>query len=520
MKKLTFFYKIVLSFALILGLMAIVGGVSLYQLNSNNQRIVDFRNERVPGIRYTLEMRGILSELRLQQVQMIASDTPKGRDGHRQELAQAISNFQTAERHYVALNTENSHSDLAKSVVTNFDAFAEANQQVLAALDKEDLQGASQISAANSAKYRTQLMKDLATLVDQEIASGERSSEIAAENYHFALTLLLSLGVLAMLASVVIATLLTRNLSRQLGGEPAYAVGIMKRIAEGDLTVAIALKSGDEGSLLASLNGMKEKLKNTINNIMQGSNSISQASSEIAQGNTNLAQRTEEQAASLLETSTNMSRITQTVSENADNSRMASDLAKQTSHAAEDSTHIVESMIHQIQNISNSSKEIVNIIGVIESIAFQTNLLALNAGVEAARAGTQGKGFTVVANEVRVLAKKTADAAQDIKKLIDDTVDKIHQGSVHASEASKAMLDIKSSVNQVTSIVGEISLASDEQNSGIGEIGKAIEQMDLVTQQNSALVEQVAVAAQSLSEQAVSLHDEVRFFRLHPGQDY
>lgn len=520
MKKLTFFYKIVLSFSLILVLMAVVGAVSVYQLNSNNQRIVDFRNERVPGIRYTLQMRGILSELRLQQVQMIASKTLKERNGHREELAQAINNFLTAERSYIALKTDISKSALAKNVVNNFSAFADANQLVLAALDKEDIAGASQISGQNSAKYRTQLMKDLAQLVFQEIATGERSSEQAAESYSFAVKMLLALGALALLVSGVIATILTRNLSTQLGGEPAYAMGIMRRIADGDLTVPITLKAKDSTSLLASLDTMKEKLKLTISNIMVGSNSISQASTEIAQGNTNLAQRTEEQAASLLETSTNMTRITQTVKENTDNAKTASQLAQRTSDASVESSHIVENMIGQIQNISNSSKEIVNIIAVIESIAFQTNLLALNAGVEAARAGTQGKGFTVVANEVRVLAKKTADAAQDIKKLIDDTVDKINQGSLQAAQASKAMEDIKTSVNRVTAIVGDISLASDEQNTGISEIGRAVEQMDLVTQQNSALVEQVAVAAQSLSEQADSLHEEVRFFRLDTAQDY
>jgi methyl-accepting chemotaxis protein len=319
--------------------------------------------------------------------------------------------------------------------------------------------------------------------------------------------------LLALIATGFIALVISRSLSRQLGGEPSYAVEIMKEIASGNLKADVKLKDNDTQSLLATIKFMNGKLADIIDGIIHGSEAISLAASEISQGNNDLSQRTEEQAASLVQTSSNMQQITENVKSNADNARRASELARETSQTAVKGGKEVDDMLKRMHEISDSSQKIVDIISVIEGIAFQTNILALNAAVEAARAGEQGKGFAVVAGEVRTLAQKSANAAKEIKQLIEGTVHKITDGSRYA-DTSRAMEQIVTSVNKVTDIVAEISAASTEQHQGIREISVAIDQMDQVTQQNATLVEQAAVAAHSMSEQSEQLRNSVRFFQL------
>jgi methyl-accepting chemotaxis protein len=501
------------AFARVLYLMLVLAATSAWQLKNINQQIEDYRAYRLPGVQYPLVMRGTLAELRLQQVQYIASPQGAPRDGHRVEIMQAVANFKAAEHAYQNLNSGGSQSALFKQIVDNFQRFSLANDQVIEAMDRNDVAQATQISGDNSRKYRTQLMADLATLVKDEVSNSEHAAAQARSHYHSASVLFLVLVVFALLLSVAMALLLARNLNRQLGGEPAYAAAIMQEIAAGNLATEIVLRPGDSGSLLASLSRMNQQLNQTIHQIMNGSESINHAASEIAQGNIDLSQRTEEQAASLVQTSANMQNLTTTVSQNAENAREASQLAHATSETASQGGSIVSGMQLHMRDVSGSSKEIINIISVIEGIAFQTNLLALNAAVEAARAGTQGKGFAVVASEVRVLAQKSGQAAKEIKNLIHGTVSKIAEGSQQADRASQAMNDIVNSVNKVAGIVSEISTASTEQHTGIHEVGIAVDQMDRVTPQNAARVEQAAAAAQSLTEQSVELRNAVRFFR-------
>ena len=501
------------AFALVMALMLTLAAMSAWLLNSSNQQIENYRAYRLPGVQYPLVMRGTLAELRLQQVQYIASPQGAPRDGHRVEIQQAINTFKTAENAYQKLNSGGSKSDLFKQIVRNFVQFSLANDEVIAAVERNDIAQATQISGDNSRKYRTQLMADLAKLVSDELANSEKAAAQTHSSYRSASVMFLVLVAVAFIISLLMALLLARNLIAQLGGEPAYAASIMHEISAGNLAAKIALKPGDESSLLASLNGMNVQLNKTIHQIMQGSESINHAASEIEQGNVDLSQRTEEQAASLVQTSSNMQNLTATVSQNAENARQASQLAHETSKTASQGGAIVSGMQAHMRDVSGSSSEIINIISVIEGIAFQTNLLALNAAVEAARAGTQGKGFAVVASEVRVLAQKSGQAAKEIKDLIQDTVSKISEGSDQADRASKAMSEIVISVNKVAEIVSEISTASSEQHSGIHEVGIAVGQMDQVTQQNAALVEQAAAAAQSLTEQSVELRNAVRFFR-------
>jgi methyl-accepting chemotaxis protein len=511
--------KLAVSFSLILALMVALGAISAWQLHSNNQQIEGYRTVRMPGVQYPLVMRGTLAELRLQQVQYIASQIGNERDGHRQEILQAVANFRNAQEAYRRLQHDESQRALFSRITDSFDHFAAANEEVINAVEHEQLAKANQISGDTSRKYRTQLMADLASLVSAELQNSEQAAQQARSDYHTASVLFLVLLVVAMMISLTLAVFLARHLAHQLGGEPGYAANIMRQIADGNLATEIHLRADDNHSLLASLKSMNQQLQTIIHNILRGSETISMASQEIAQGNSDLSQRTEEQAASLIETSTNMQNLTVTVGQNASNAQQAHTLALDTSSTASHGGEIVADMLERMRQMSASSNAIVNIISVIEGIAFQTNLLALNAAVEAARAGTQGKGFAVVASEVRVLAQKSAQSAKEIKQLIQGTVDQIIEGSKQADRVSDAMHDIVESVKKVVDIVNEISQASIEQNTGIQEIGLAVDQMDRVTQQNATLVQEAAVAAQSLNQQSRELYEAVRFFRLEKTAD-
>lgn len=329
-----------------------------------------------------------------------------------------------------------------------------------------------------------------------------------------ALAISLALAVMALVAGSVMMTWLTRNVMRQLGGEPDYAVGIAHGIAGGDLSLTVAVAANDQSSLLYAMHTMRGQLDQTLAGIAQSANTINVASREIAAGNADLSARTESQAASLEETASSMEELTSTVRHNADHARQASQLALQTSDIAVKGGNVVAQVVDTMGEIKSSSRRVVDIIGVIDGIAFQTNLLALNAAVEAARAGEQGRGFAVVAAEVRSLAQRSAGAAREIKALIGASVDSIDAGSGLVDQAGQTMNEIQASVRQVTAIMQEIAAASQEQSAGIDQVNLAVTQMDEVTQQNAALVEQAAAAAQSMQDQATHLAQAVALFTL------
>jgi methyl-accepting chemotaxis protein len=354
----------------------------------------------------------------------------------------------------------------------------------------------------------------LTKMVGHADALAKASAESAAATYASSRLWMVVLALAGILVSLGLGTVVARLLSRQLGGEPAYAADVVGRIASGDLTTSIDTRRSIGGSLLSSIHEMQSQLIEVVGRIKVSTDTISTASSEIASGNQDLSSRTEEQASSLEQTAASMEELTSTVKQNADNARQANQLAASASEVAVRGGTVVSQVVDTMGSINTSSKKIVDIIGVIDGIAFQTNILALNAAVEAARAGEQGRGFAVVASEVRSLAQRSAAAAKEIKGLIDDSVSKVAAGSQQVAEAGKTMDEIVASVRRVTDIMGEISSASHEQTQGIEQINQAITQMDQVTQQNAALVEEAAAAAASLQEQAGSLVQAVSIFRI------
>ena len=341
----------------------------------------------------------------------------------------------------------------------------------------------------------------LVTLANQDIDA----------TYAQARLILISLGVAAMVLGTLLAALLTRSII----GPLARAVGLAETVAAGDLTSTIDSTARDEvGQLLRALTVMNTNLLATVTEVRVGTDTIATAAREIAAGNLDLSVRTEQQAASLEETASSLEELTSTVKQNADNAHEANLLAVSASAVAVRGGAVVADVVATMASINNSSREIVDIISVIDGIAFQTNILALNAAVEAARAGEQGRGFAVVASEVRTLAQRSAAAAKEIKTLIDNSVRQVDAGGKLVDQAGLTMSEIVGSITRVTGIMGEIAHASAEQTLGIEQINAAITQMDEVTQQNAALVEEAAGAAAALEAQAASLAQVVGVFTI------
>ncbi|AOB33602.1 chemotaxis protein [Bordetella sp. H567] len=383
----------------------------------------------------------------------------------------------------------------------------------------DDLAKADMPAYQTHAQMVSDVMEDRLNLaIGQYLAWHTRTTGAAFEQtqqrYNLVLAAVAAGGVIALLLVLATYMFLRRRVVQPL----ADAVRHFDRIAGGDLTETVAAGSNNEiGALYAAMKRMQESLTRTVSAVRRGVDEINVGSREISAGNTDLSSRTEQQAASLEETAASMEELASTVKQNAENARQANQLAASASDVAERGGSAVAEVVNTMQGISGSSRKISEIVSVIDGIAFQTNILALNAAVEAARAGEQGKGFAVVAGEVRSLAQRSAQAAKEIKALIEDSVTKVGAGSQQVERAGATMQEIVASVKRVTDIMGEISAASEEQSTGIDQVNRAVSQMDEVTQQNAALVEEAAAAAGSLQEQAQRLAEAVSVFKINEG---
>ncbi|PJC99616.1 methyl-accepting chemotaxis protein [Janthinobacterium sp. BJB1] len=373
----------------------------------------------------------------------------------------------------------------------------------------------AQLQATRNSTLAPSALSDLDQQIAAQSALMRAAAGTAMARARDTSMLIIALGLVGGVLSLATAWFISSGIVRPL----RHAVKVARKVAGGDLSEHIRVDSGDEvGQLLQALKDMNTSLINIVGEVRGGTHEIAGASGEIAAGNLDLSQRTQAQASSLERTAASMETLTGTVKQNADHARQANQLAQSAADVAGKGGTVVAEVIDTMSAINASSKKIVDIIGVIDAIAFQTNILALNAAVEAARAGEQGRGFAVVAAEVRTLAQRSAGAAREIKQLIGDSVERVDAGARLVDTAGATMRDIVASVHRVTNIMGEISVASGEQLSGIEQVNAAIVQMEQVTQQNAALVEQASTAAASMQQRATLLSGTVGIFKLSRDQ--
>ena len=351
----------------------------------------------------------------------------------------------------------------------------------------------------------------LEKLMGLQVSMSKEDMDHAAQVNASVTATIFSVAIGALVLVIFLAWTITRSLTQPI----AKALRFSQDVAQGDLSATLLHSGNDEiGALLQSLQAMQASLVAVVSHVRQGSQSVATASAEISQGNHDLSARTEQQASALEETAASMEQLSATVKQNADSARQADQLAQSASTVAVKGGEVVGQVVETMRGINDASKKISDIISVIDGIAFQTNILALNAAVEAARAGEQGRGFAVVASEVRSLAGRSADAAKEIKTLINTSVERVEQGTMLVDQAGATMTEVVGSIRRVTDLMGEISAASNEQSLGVAQIGEAVQQMDQVTQQNAALVEEMAAAASSLKSQAQDLVGTVAVFKL------
>ena len=498
---------------------AVVSGLAVRALSASNDRFTDYL--RLPAAREAIavNLRIAANHRAIGVRNMVLAKTPADRDA---EKAEALIGHEGVHKDLAALKealaTGEDVTDRDRAMVAEIEKVEAAYGPVaeaivkLAADDKRD--EAIEMINTDCKRLLAQLLGATKAYIAYTHEETKAATTAAADAYAEQRALLASVSVLAIVVALVLGWRITNGLVGALGAEPAILGNAARRIAEGDLGPVRGAAGARGGSVMASMAAMQAQLVGLIGQVRTSADGIATASSQIAQGNMDLSGRTEEQASALEQTAASMEQLGSTVRQNADNARSANELAATASTVAMRGGDVVNEVVDTMKGINESSRRIGDIIGTIDGIAFQTNILALNAAVEAARAGEQGRGFAVVAGEVRSLAQRSAEAAREIKSLIGASVDRVEAGTVLVDRAGATMTEVVGAIRRVTDIMGEISMASAEQSSGVSQVGEAVTQMDRATQQNAALVEESAAAAESMKQQAQQLVSAVSAFRL------
>ncbi|WPB57893.1 methyl-accepting chemotaxis protein [Xylophilus sp. GOD-11R] len=488
----------------------LLGVLAWGQLATLHTASEDISTNWLPSVDALSNMRVAANRLRRTESETFLPPSAEVGDKYKAELGRRNQALAAAEAVYAPLVTAGEESRLYDVYKSRRDAYY-SQQQKLLALPSSDRAAASDLFLGTSEQAFDAMTDTLGELAAVNREGSTRAQQTGRAVYASAQWILLALTGAAAVIAICMSVWITRLITGPIG----RAVQIAQGVAGGDLTMDIEVAGRDEpAQLMQALSQMRISLAAVVGNVRGNAEGVATASAEIAQGNQDLSGRTEQQASALEQTAASMEELGSTVRHNADNARQAAELAANASSVAQRSGEDVGAMVATMRTIDQASRSIGEITGVIDSIAFQTNILALNAAVEAARAGEQGRGFAVVATEVRSLAKRSADAAKEIKSLIDTSGARVREGSEQADRAGASMRQVQESIRQVASIVAEISTATREQSDGISQVGEAVTQMDQVTQQNAALVEESAAAASALKQQAEQLVMAVSVFRI------
>jgi methyl-accepting chemotaxis protein len=503
--------KLIVSFGAVLLLTLILGVSNMLSMNRVNQASTDLADNWMPSVRAVMDLRTDVGELRRWELAHLLNDDAAAMADYEKRMDTALATLRQHRDTYEKLISSTDEKAIAAEFDKGLAAFMADHGKMIDLSRAGNKTEARALSAGTSAAALGTITENVNKLVKLNVEGGDAASEAASVVYQNARIT----SIILLVVNISIGMALAMWVARIVAGPLQEAVSLARDVADGDLTRSIDVRSACEtGQLMQALKDMTGNLQNLVSQVRHGTDTIATASSEIASGNQDLSSRTEEQASSLEETASSMEELTSTVKQNADNARQANQLAQSASGIALKGGNVVGQVVGTMASINESSRKIVDIISVIDGIAFQTNILALNAAVEAARAGEQGRGFAVVAGEVRNLAHRSAAAAKDIKLLISDSVEKVETGSALVNQAGETMNEIVTSITRVTDIMSEITSASVEQSAGIEQVNTAIVQMDQVTQQNAALVEQAAAAAESMQEQAAKLSEVVSVFKL------
>ncbi len=501
-----------LAFAVTLVLLCLVGALALIQASRIHDNTTDLGSNWLPSVQTLGDVRAYANAVRRSSTSRLVALDEKDRDAYWTRHETAAAKLDATMKKYEQYISSPEERELFRQIKDAWANYRDVDTRLNTLSQSADhFDDARRLSAGDSSR----LFATFSDLVERNIelnAAGAAQASAAADaSYRGALWLTAVLILVALLASLMVAYVITRSITVPIRA----SVIIAETVARGDLTSRIEVAGRDETSqLLGALKSMNDRLAEVVGRVRTGSDSIAIGAAQIAAGNTDLSQRTEEQAASLEETAASMEELTATVKQNTESAQQGNTLAANASEVARRGGDVVGRVVTTMREISSRSARVAEIISVIEGIAFQTNILALNAAVEAARAGDQGRGFAVVAGEVRTLAQRSANAAKEIRTLIESSVERVQVGSDLVDEAGRTMEEVVQSVKCVADLMGEITAASIEQRTGIEQVNTAVVQMDEVTQQNAALVEEASAAAQSMASQSNALRETVSVFRL------
>jgi len=502
--------RLVAGFAVILVLLALLATIGAWRIQASNNAGLEVVGERLALERSMSEWSRLTAMNAIRTVVVGKIFDMELHEAVQADMANASKEIQAIQDHLSKQITDPDARKLFDTVLKRRAEYREARDGALQAQEDGDDAAAQRFFDTELAKYLGAYTGSVDALLRYERELIDARAGQMFEDNNTGLTLLIGLAIAALVAGVVLAYTITRSITRPLQS----AVAVAETVSSRDLTTEIEASGRDETSqLLHALKQMNDNLRDVVRDVHGGADSIASAASQIAAGNIDLSSRTEQQASSLAETAATMEQLTATVRQNADHAETASNLADTAVKVAVKSGEVVAEVVDTMGSINESSKQVVEIINVIDGIASQTNILALNAAVEAARAGEQGRGFAVVAGEVRSLAQRSAAAAREIKELIETSVTRTEQGNRLVSEAGARMSETVASIQRVTDIMGEITAASREQSEGINQVNLAVSEMDKVTQQNAALVEEATAAAGSLQEQSSRLANLVATFK-------